>query len=199
VFEQVAQAIDAAPTEADKPVVWICAHQKKGGNGSLEDVSGSTQRTGQADTVIFVKGERDGGRIVSSTVSFPKLREDADGDVGPVTFAVVNDGQGGRRLVVNDAKPDDDRPLEARILSALEMGPKTKNALARCLNKNKAAVDDAISTLFAERRITTTDITVNSRAFKAFAIRQGARNEHGTRGTSGRAANDQRTPANEAV
>ncbi|HEY5375119.1 MAG TPA: AAA family ATPase, partial [Polyangiaceae bacterium] len=59
VFDAVAQAIEAGPESGPKPIVWAVAHTRKNNtNGELADVSGSAQRTGQADTVLLIKGEK---------------------------------------------------------------------------------------------------------------------------------------------
>lgn len=175
IFDIVAQTIDAAPSEADKPTAWVCAHTRKNATGGdLTDVSGSTQRTGQADTVLLVKGERVDGRTVSSTVTFAKLREEPDDFPTPVTFAIVRTPEGARRLDVGDAHGDDDAPLEVRIEHELAIAPRTKNWLATKLHRSKAHIEEAISILFAARHITTTTITTNGREFKAFALRPGS-------------------------
>lgn len=168
IFDSVAQAIEAAPDGTDKPVVWAVAHTRKNAQtGDLADVSGSAQRTGQADTVLMVKGERMDGRTVASKVTFAKLREEPDEYPLPITFS-INDGQ----VVTSEQRDDDDRPLEVRITEQLHMGPKTKNALAKNLNRSDKDVDDSLSALFSARAIRTTTLNVRGRSCKAFALRQ---------------------------
>jgi hypothetical protein len=172
IFDQVAATIDAAPTDADKPTVWVVAHTRKNGSGeSVADVSGSAQRAGQVDSVLMVKGEKLAGRTVSSTVTFAKLREEPDEYPAPVTFAITRGDGGKPRLVLADAAPDTDAPLEAQILEVLALGPKTKNALSRKLSRNKSDIDGALTALFEARRIRTTTVKVNRRDFKAFDLR----------------------------
>lgn len=167
IFDLVTQAIDAAPTEATKPVVWANAHTKKGAEVDLEAVSGSTQRTGQADTVLMVNAERRDGRVTSSRVTFLKLREDPDDYPSPVEFTVTKTA-----IVVADApKANDERPLEVRILERLQLGPQTKNKLATDLSRNKDDIDTAITNLFDARQITTSSVEIRGRSFKAFALR----------------------------
>lgn len=191
IFDLVAQAIEAAPPDVAKPVAWAIAHTRKNGTtGDLSDVSGSTQRTGQADTVLLVKGEKEDGRVVSSTVTFAKLREEPDEYPLPVTFAIRKDGDGKRSIAASDKKADDDRPLEVRILDRLALGPRTKNRLASDLGRSKADVDEALSLLFADKRLSTTMVTVRGREFKAFTLRQNdtgrTRDSMGTPDVTGR-------------
>jgi len=159
-----------APASVPKPIAWVAAHTRKGESSELTDVSGSTQRTGQADTVLLVQPERSDGRVVSSKVTFAKLREEPDEFPAPVTYAVTPKG-----IVGVEAAPKDDRPLEERILDRLALGPQTKNALAEALNRSPADVDAALSALFEGRHITTTTKVIRSRSYKAFQLRNDAR------------------------
>ena len=173
VFDVVAQAIDAAPSPADRPTVWAAAHTRKNGRtGDLADVSGSAQRTGQADTVMMLAGEKLNGRTVATTVVFAKLREEPAEYPAPVTYSIVSDDTGRKRLrVAGTSARADGSPLEARILTQLAIGPRTKSALATALGRSRADVDTAITTLFAARRIRSEAITVGGRPFKGFALR----------------------------
>ncbi len=197
IFDTVAQTIEAAPP-GKAPTVWACAHTRKGEASSLDDVSGSTQRVGQADSVLLVKGEKVGGRTVSSTVTFAKLREEPDDYPAPVTFAIVS-GEAGRRSVRLDGPPPaNNQPLEVRISAQLITGPKTQNALSKALGRNKADVDSAISNLFEAREITAVHVTINGQSRKAFALRD----EHGTsppRLSTGRAQDEHGTTTQERL
>jgi hypothetical protein len=170
IFEQIAAAIDTAPTEATKPIVWCVGHTRKGPGDSLDDVSGSIQRTGQADSVLLVKGEKQGGRTVSSTVTFAKLREEPDEYPEPVTFAIIATLDGKRELRTSTVEPIDGRPLEERILLALALGPRSKNALSKTLKRSDADIDGALTNLFSARAIKTTPLRVNGRDFKGFEL-----------------------------
>lgn len=171
IFDAVAQAIEAAPDGQDKPVVWAVAHTRKNAqSGDLADVSGSTQRTGQVDTVLMVKGERVEGRTVASKVTFAKLREEPDDYPSPVTFSIV-DG----RVTTSDGQDRDDRPLEVRITELLHSGPMTKTALATALKRSGAAIDEALSNLFSARAVRTDTREVRGRPRKAIALREGGR------------------------
>jgi hypothetical protein len=168
IFDLVAQAIDAAPDEAHKPTVWANAHTRKNGRtGDVADVAGSVQRTGQADSVLMLEGEKVEGRTVATKVVFAKLREEPDEYPLPVTFAVVGD----EVRVSTVADEADARPLETRIAEQLESGPKTGNALAEALRRSRGDVEEAISALFAAHRITTTYTTVRGQQRRAFTLR----------------------------
>lgn len=77
-FDIIAAAIERGPLGA-QPNGWVVVHTRKGDGGSLDDVSGSMQRVGQADSVIMVRGEKDAdGKITHSTIKFLKAREEPD-------------------------------------------------------------------------------------------------------------------------
>jgi hypothetical protein len=169
IFDRVATAIDRAPSEETKPVCWVAAHQRKGEEDDLDSISGSHQRPGQADTVLIVRAERRDGRVLSSTVIFPKLREEPDLYPGPIEYTVSKDS-----VIVIGASDDDDRPLEERIEEQLTLGPQTANRLATRLGRNDKDIQTAISALFAAHRITTTTVKVRGKPCRAFTVREGA-------------------------
>jgi hypothetical protein len=168
-FDCIARAIGLAPTPDARPTFWIAAHVRKcDGMPTLNDVSGSMQRVGQADVVLLMGGNCTGERVTSVTVAFGKVREkDADDWPKPVEYSV----RGGRIVLANaPADEDDKQPLEDRILARLELGGQTKNALATKLGRNKAQVDEALSALFAARRIRTSSKALGGRTFKTFEL-----------------------------
>jgi hypothetical protein len=174
IFNLIAAAIESAPEASEKPVAWVVAHTKKNGaGGDLADVSGSVQRTGQADTVLMVKGERCDGRIVSTRVTFAKLREDPDDYPMPVSFSIVKDERGAPLLRIGGPPADDNRPLEARVVDALRSGPKTKNSLSTLLARSAVDIERALTTLFGEKAIRTVEVKIGGRPFRAFEIRSG--------------------------
>jgi hypothetical protein len=190
IFDAVARTIELAP-EDRKPTVWAVAHVRKNGKtDDVDDVSGSAQRTGQADSVLLIRPEKVGGRTVSTTVVFAKLREDPDDRwPEPATFSIVTaDGQ--RELRQDGAKADDGRPLEVRITDLLALGPRTKNAIASTLGRSKADVDDALSNLFGARAIRTCEVTVRGNTRKGFGLAPDPQNltgrsrDEGVHGTS---------------
>jgi hypothetical protein len=101
VYSQIAQAIEQAP-EGKQPTCVLVTHTKKGGAAEdIEAVSGSTQRVGQADSVLIADASREGGRVLSTRLTAVKLREDpGERWPAPHTFAI----QGGK-LVQERAKP----------------------------------------------------------------------------------------------
>jgi hypothetical protein len=166
IFDRVAQAIEAAPP-GKEPTVWACAHTRKGDAAGLDDVSGSIQRVGQADSVLLVKGEKEGGRTVSSTVTFQKLREEPDDYPTPVAFA-IDTGEDGRRSIRLDAarpaKQDREKTgararatPEQRILDVVRRSPGTyrnPTAIVAAAHVSKGAGLDAVKRLEADRKLT---------------------------------------------
>jgi hypothetical protein len=171
VFSRIADAIQKAPTPEARPTCWTAAHTRKcEGMPTLADVGGSTQRAGQADVVLLMGAQRAADRLTSVKVAFGKVREkDAEDWPAPVEYVVKKTG-----VVLVDAPEVDERPLEARIVSVLEVGPATKNQLREKLGRSAADIEDALSTLFSARAITTVTVKVRGRDFKAFALRNDA-------------------------
>lgn len=172
IFDEIAQAIDSAPRLEDRPTAWVIAHTRKNGTGGIEDIAGSVQRTGQADTVLKVQAERVEGRIVASKVTFLKLREDPEEYPAPASFAIEPDESGTLRVVAAVIGDDDGRPLETRIAELLKSGPKTTRALATKLGRSWKDVNDAISNLFATKTIRSTVTDVGGRERRAFELRK---------------------------
>jgi hypothetical protein len=167
IFNLIATAIERSPSVATRPVVWPVAHTRKDAGDDLDGVSGSAQRTGQADTVLMVRAEKRDGKVISSRVTFAKLREEPDDYPGPVEFTVTKD-----RLIESTSATDDGRPLEERILECCRLGPQTKGALKAKLGRSNDDIEGAITNLFAAHQITTADVTVRGRVRKAFAVRE---------------------------
>jgi hypothetical protein len=159
IYGLMAQAIERAPADKPRPNVWALLHTRKGTTGGLADVSGSVQRVGQADSVLMISAEKVGGQVVSSTVTFEKLKEAPDPYPAPVTFSILKSDEGKLYIRTSTgeagATVEDDRPLEARIVDVLRGGPQTKAALAKTLGRSWQHVDGAISVLFDVRAIRT--------------------------------------------
>lgn len=173
IFAEVAKALEAAPAGQTQPISWAVAHTRKNNtSGDLADVSGSVQRVGQADTVMLVKGEKLNGQTVSSTVTFAKLREDPDDYPQPVKFAIAQQSDGAIGISVDDQKVDA-RPLEERVVELLERGAMTKSALARGLGRSDADTDEALTVLFAAKRIRSASVRVRGVERKGFELRPG--------------------------
>jgi energy-coupling factor transporter ATP-binding protein EcfA2 len=171
--EDQAAVADAlfALIEASKAPAFVVSHTRKGGAGSIEDVAGSNQRGAGADVILLVDGKRDtAGRVLSSTVTAIKIRDDVEEHPDPIEFTIGRDAAGAPTLTSNVAGTQDAAPLEDRILRALSIGPQTKSALATLLGRNKADLEDPLTDLFAAHRIRTTTKAVNGREFKAFAL-----------------------------
>jgi energy-coupling factor transporter ATP-binding protein EcfA2 len=168
IMRSMTALIELAPADG-RPVIWPVVHTRKSGADALEDVSGSVQRIGGADTVLIVNPERVDGRVVASKVTFAKLREDPDPEPWPmpVTFTIE-----GGRITINGAQKRDERPLEERVLSLLEIGGKTKSEMKDALHVSGVTLETAITSLFGARRITTGPMKkVRGREFQTFVIR----------------------------
>jgi hypothetical protein len=160
IFDSIAQTIERAPTASDRPTVWLVAHSRKNDRtGGLGDVSGSTQRTGQSDTVILVEGTKVDGETVSSKVSFPKLREPPDLYPKPVTFSILRDLNGKRRLSSDTLdRLDVGKPIEELIWDQLTE-PRTKTDLAERLKRSKEDIAKAVDNLFAAGRLSGAEVS----------------------------------------
>jgi hypothetical protein len=163
IFDRIAQSIELARAPADRPTFWVAAHLRKyDGVPTLADVSGSTQRAGQADVVLLLGAVREtsGQRVTSVKCAFGKVREkDAEDWPALVEYVVRKSG-----VALTDAPPNDPRPLEEQILSRLKLGPKTKTELARELGLDRKTLQPAVDALFAAdpRRIQGADVIVKA-------------------------------------
>lgn len=178
IFNLMAQAIERSPESGPKPNVWAILHTRKSTTGGLADISGSAQRSGQADSVLMISGEKVGGRTVSTTVTFEKLREAPDPYPEAVTFSIEkgNDGTPCIRLsnAEDGAAAADERPVEAIVTEVLRGGAQTKSALAKALGRSWKDIDEAITTLFAASAIRTgTPKRVRGRDYPTFELRDG--------------------------
>jgi len=191
IFDEVAKAIDAAPSPETQPMAWGVAHTRKTMTGGLADVSGSAQRTGQADSVLLIKGEKVDGRTVSTKVTFEKLREEPDEYPAPVSFAIVADTGRPPRIETSCLANVDGRPLETRILELLKVGPKSKKAMCEALHRSHADVDAALTHLFSARDIESVQVPAGNRKVKGFQLRQCSVSEPG-RATGPRHFGEQR-------
>jgi hypothetical protein len=164
IFETIAQTIERAPLAVDRPTVWLVAHTRKGDRAAglgLADVSGSTQRAGQSDTVILVTGTKEAsGETTKSTITYPKLREPPDIYPKPATFSIIRDPDGKRRLSTDQVTAAElaTKPLEELIWDQLTE-PRTKKWLAEKLGRSGAHIQDAVDNLFAAGRLTGATVT----------------------------------------
>lgn len=162
IFETIAMTIERASSALDRPTVWLVAHSKKNDRtGGLGDVSGSTQRTGQSDTVIMVSGTKiESGETTKSTVTFPKLREPPDIYPKPATFSVLR-APDGKRYLSSDtvtAAELNSKPLEEQVWDQLTE-PRTKADLAERLKRSKGDIAEAVNALFAAGRLSGAEVS----------------------------------------
>jgi len=100
IYDGIAQALerrvgrggDVSAAEVPAPTCLIVAHTRKGAaSEDIEGVSGSTQRVGQADTVLLAEATREGGRVLATRVTVSKLREDpGENWPSPVSFSIAH-------------------------------------------------------------------------------------------------------------
>jgi len=152
-FEALAKAIERAPSPETQPTVWVVAHTRKGAAASLDDVSGSSQRVAQADTVLMVNAERDGNnRVIASTVSLLKAREEPEDWPEPHTLAIVDGvlASGGRDG--GTPLPSDLSALQKRVIEFVrkQKEPRALNYIAKALARSGTDTRDALEAL-AER------------------------------------------------
>lgn len=91
IYDQIAQGLERTAGDVPPPTCLLVAHVRKGAaTDDIEGVSGSTQRVGQADTVLLAEATRDGGRVLSTRVTVVKLREDpGDRWPSPMSFSIA--------------------------------------------------------------------------------------------------------------
>jgi hypothetical protein len=94
----------------------------------------------------------------------------------PVTLSIAPDAYGTPALLLSCPRDDDERPIEARILEQLHMGPKTKNTLRNVLGRSNKHVEDAITKLFEAQAIRKTTVQVRGRETAAFELRRDGAN-----------------------
>jgi hypothetical protein len=169
IFDRIARAIEMAPAAEARPTVWVAAHIRKcDGMPTLNDVSGSNQRAGQPDVVILMGANRTAGRVTSVTAVFGKVREkDPEDWPRPVNYTVNKTNV----TMAGSDKQDDDLPLVERVFARLQLGPRTANALATELSRNKTDVNAALTALLEAGRIERTPIDVRGRIYKGFKVR----------------------------
>lgn len=127
LFRGLAKLIKKAPRENQQPTIWIAAHARKGAVGSIDDISGSVQRTAQCDTVLLVMRSKAKGPR-SNLLSFLKLREDPPGgdEVKPVRYRIATGrpveilGEENQKTI--DPEPPEGPTLPERILATISCG-----------------------------------------------------------------------------
>lgn len=170
IFEEVHRVIEGSPEP--HTTVWFVTHARKGGNGSAEDVSGSTQRTGQGDSVLNVAAERDATkRVVASKVTFPKLREEPDEWPGELRFVVARENGQWKCTVADAEGADETERMAGDVVRLLEDGPMTKTEIRDRLRVREVS-ETVYSLLFKQRRIARTMVERgnNRRQITAFQL-----------------------------
>lgn len=151
IFDQVCQAIESAPTEESRPTVWVLTHSnKKDPSYTVNDVSGSAARAGQADSVALVYPNMEDGCIKSVSLYWPKVR-DADDPLPAVTYTMAK-----RTLTVVDAPAkkskrsnDELRPLV--VAYVLSHQGSSGNEVVGGIGRRRVEVMDVIGSLIDER------------------------------------------------
>lgn len=171
----VSDAITELVELATCPVI-VVSHLRKGGGDDLDDVSGSAQRAAGADVVLGFRAERSKGEVLSTTVTFLKLRDGIEDHPEPIAFAIGRDDAGRWRCVLGGSAKPTDQPAHERVFALLHRdGEKTKTAIAEALKINAQTLERAISVLFAEKRITKEKVTIGGRPRDLFRAKQAER------------------------
>lgn len=152
IFERLAKAIELS--KGIQPTFWMVMHSRKGGTtGNTEDISGSQQRGGQVDSVLRCTAVRKEGRIVASSVTFPKLREDPDEHPGTRVFAIAREAGAWVYRDVDGDGPADSEP-EDQILAYLRThGDAAPTKIRDAIGLGGKRLNDAIEKLKSEDRV----------------------------------------------
>lgn len=169
----VSDALFALIETAHAPA-FVVSHTRKGGATSIEDLAGSLQRGAGADVILLVEAKRDtGGRVIASTVTCVKIRDDVEEHPSPVEFTIGRDA-GGLAALTCSMPTEDSRPVEERILEVLRRdGATTRSDLASKLGRNKADLQPYLDTLFAAGRLSGAKVRrKNGREYSAIDLRR---------------------------
>lgn len=165
--------------ETARAPAFVVSHTRKGGASSIEDLAGSLQRGAGADVILLVEARRDtSGRVVASTVTCVKIRDDVEEHPQPVEFTIGRDAAG-RPALTTATTAQDDRPLEEQVLEVLEReGELTRTDIAAKLGRSKADIQPALDTLFAAGRLRGAKVRKkNGQEYAAIAIKRARRPE----------------------
>lgn len=151
--------------------VFVISHTRKGDGRTTEDIAGSNQRGASADVVVMLTGKRDKNRrVVSSTATFTKIRDDLLDYPEPVTFTLAKQ-DGKWALTTVGSAPSDDTEAHERIFQLLlANGWRSKNQIRGSLGMNGETVEGAISRLFEERRIQVRTTRKGGKECKVFDV-----------------------------
>lgn len=158
LFSTLSALLEAAAPEA---VIWLVAHTRKPAKGedepTIADVSGSTARTGQCDSVALILSNKVDGKAVSSTIHWPKIRE-AEEHVAPTTYAIAHGEieviEAPEHAPKGRPSPFNDQDLETAIIVADREQPGlSANNLQKQVPGNRPRIMALIGTLRTEGRI----------------------------------------------
>lgn len=138
--------------EAAGCAVLVLSHERKGGaagGDDLDAVSGSVQRAGGADVVLVVRAERERGRVMASTVTLAKQRDDLGGEwPEPMTFALARKGDAW--TLADGAAPGDDARAHERVHALLSAeGEMTARQVRDALGMSNKRAAEALGVLVA--------------------------------------------------
>jgi hypothetical protein len=132
LFERLAKMIELSPDPHRQITLWIAAHTRKPETGkgvvlTIADISGSSQRTGQVDSLFGVAGNAKKPR----TLCFLKLREEPDVFPDNIRYTYSNGELTIHPRVVKGEKPPAPAPVPSpkvpeRILAALKSTPEKR-------------------------------------------------------------------------
>jgi hypothetical protein len=139
--------------EATGAPVLVVSHTRKGAAEEIEDVSGSAQRGGGADTILMLTAEREGGKVLSSKVTFLKLRDGIDDHPEPVTFSTAKGDDGRWRVALDASAKPEDSPLHERIYQLVLLEELTQRQIRERLKVGGDRCKLAVDLLKTEKRI----------------------------------------------
>jgi len=164
IYSAIAAALEKSPNAST--TAWVLAHTRKGGGTGLEDVSGSAQRVGQADTVLIVRAKTDAhGQVIGSITTLAKAREKPENYPEECTMHITADG-----ITISAAAQEAAAkaaakagPLSAAILVVLSASPDWQHArhirdslkASRGKEPNKLAVARALEELVSAGSVET--------------------------------------------
>jgi hypothetical protein len=159
------------------PVV-VLGHTRKGAEGAdLEGMSGSAQRAAGVDVALLVSAKRSKGRVLSSTVTLAKSRDD-DGSEWPepMTFSLAK-VDGAWTLTEGDVGDEGGKlPAHERVHAHLlaEARELTINQLREALAMSGKATWAALEVLRKEGRATSRETVVHGTKRHVFKARKEA-------------------------